>query len=73
MYFDTNGDLHTLAHKNKTLDVIMRPIRVSFTDVREGLQKLGDKGGRAFTITFTDSLLFTYTEDFLCKKVMAII
>lgn len=72
MWFDKNGELKFGGQNNKVLDVIMAPKRIALCDCINTFDKLG-VNGMAVTITFTDRLLFTYTEDCLCQQVKKVI
>jgi len=73
MYFGADGSLHIGGHKNKTLDVIMTPQRVSLCDVIDGLERLGRGGSRAVTITFCDTQLWAETREKIACSIKILI
>lgn len=55
------------GHNDKLLDVIMPGNREGV--IQKVIQDVGAKGGRAFTVTFTDHFLNKYKESYLEFKV----
>lgn len=56
-----------VGHNNNSLDVIMPEKRTEI--LRNEIEALGARGGRAFTVTFTDHYLNKYKEEYLEREV----
>lgn len=60
-----------VGHNNNSLDVIMPEKRTEW--LKAEAERIGAKGGRAFTITFTDHYLNKYREQYLENEVNNIV
>lgn len=60
-----------VGHNNNSLDVIMPPKPIEW--FRTEVERIGAKGGRAFTVTFTDTFLNKYKEKYLEAQVNIIV